>query len=484
MYVLSGLFLGIGFVVPPLWPLCLLGVLLFVRVVANAPTISLAVWGGILAWAIKGLLAISWFMKAGPFPWLPPEVAGQTAWAVALYTLYVSAVLGLSGGAVAYILRQYVSRLRPVMLLGIAPAVWVLGEVAGSFLFSLFTYGPGGGVGATFSFGYLGYLLAAHPLAYYSSVLGGVYILSFEVAFVGVALFIATRSATFVRHVGVAVLGVALVYVTAGVVVTPHEVPERGLTVAIIETDFSSEKMRSDEWATYRSDRLNEAVRAALAYSPDYTVLPEDARLRPPIPSLTGAMDAFLLAYGDTDTVLIDSRAVSVGRHETALRAYLYDPLGVRVHVIDKQVLVPAGEYVPYAVSAVLRVVSPTLASTYEEALTYRRGSFNSQASFPTHVPAVLFCFESADPLAVYRFTRERSVPFVVHPISHALFTEPTALWHQLTTMLRVQARFGQVPIISAANKATSAVYLPQGDVIVPEVVASGEGWRVRLFRW
>lgn len=483
-YILNGLLLGVGFVVPKAWPLCVLGVFVFVYLVLCAPTTRLAVLGGILAWTVKSLLAVSWFMSAGPFPWLPAQAAQATVSVVALYTLYVALVLGFAGGMVAYGLKRYWAVFHPGIGVILFSFLWVGGEVLGSFLFSLGTYGPGGSLGISFSFGYLGYQLATHSLAYYSSVLGGVYILSLEAALVGAALFVAMRTMTKTRQIGWAVLGVFLVYATGGLTVLKGEVPKQGLTAAIIETEFSSEMMRDETWATYRSDRLNEAVAAALSYSPDYTVLPEDARLRPLVPSLTGAMDAFNLTYGDSDTVLIDSRALPISQHEKALRSYLYDSRGAQVYAVDKQVLVPAGEYVPYAVSTLLRVVAPTTATAYQEALTYRKGSLSSQVAFPAHLPAVLFCFESADPLAVYRLTKERSVPFVVHPISHALFTEPAALWQQQKAMLRVQARFGQVLIMSAANEATSGVYLPQGDVVVPEVVAAGEGWRVRLFRW
>lgn len=484
MYILSGLLLGVGFVIPTLWPLCIFGVLVFLEAVDISPKLTLVVSGGGVAWTVKSVLAISWFVSAGPFPWLPAEVASATTVVIVLYTLYVGVVLGLSGGGVAYLLKRYVLSRRPIFLLCLTPVLWVVGEVAGSFLFSLFTYGPGGSVGVTFSFGHLGYLLAAHPLAYYTSAFGGVYALSLEAAFMGVALFVTMRTLTFVRQIGLAILCVGVVYSTALLPIPGGDMPEQDLSMAIIETEFSAEMMRGEQWAVYRSDRLTEAVRAALVYSPNYIVLPEDARLRPLVPSLTGAMDAFLLTYGDVDTVLIDSRAVPIGREEKTLRSYLYDSRGGQVYAVDKQVLVPAGEYVPYAVSSLLRVAAPTAATAYQEALTYRKGPFTSQAAFPAHIPAVLFCFESADPLAVYRLTSERPVPFVVHPISHALFTEPTVLWSELRAMLRVQARFGQVPIMSAANEAESAVYLPEGDVVVPEVVASGEGWRVRLFRW
>jgi apolipoprotein N-acyltransferase len=75
-------------------------------------------------------------------------------------------------------------------------------------------------------------------------------------------------------------------------------------------------------------------------------------------------------------------------------------------------------------------------------------------------------------------------VPFIAHPTSHAWFHESKILWQQQDVMLKVQALWNDVAIVSAGNMAYGALYTKAGKKIQPTPVKTGESWQVSLVRW
>jgi hypothetical protein len=73
------------------------------------------------------------------------------------------------------------------------------------------------------------------------------------------------------------------------------------------------------------------------------------------------------------------------------------------------------------------------------------------------------------------------SVPFIAHPVSHAWFTEPFALWNQLETMLQVQAVWNQSYIVSSGNQVRGYAVTPTGAIVYPKQVQSGDNWSLGI---
>ena len=77
---------------------------------------------------------------------------------------------------------------------------------------------------------------------------------------------------------------------------------------------------------------------------------------------------------------------------------------------------------------------------------------------------------------------KERKLPFVAHPISHAWFHSSKILWQQQDVMLRIQARWQGIPIVSAGNMMQGKLYLPNGQIDNGEIIESGDGWNITKF--
>lgn len=138
----------------------------------------------------------------------------------------------------------------------------------------------------------------------------------------------------------------------------------------------------------------------------------------------------------------------------------------------------------PYVYSGVLRLVGYSEPARFlEQQLSFRVGDLTAQSGFASHVPSVLFCFESNAPTGVRTLMQERGgdVPFIAHVVSHGWFHDPTVLWQQLEVMLRIQAIWNDVYIVSAGNHVAGYVVTNNGVVVQPTVIASGTNWNVTL---
>ncbi len=474
--IATGIVLGVGFVLPWLWWTVFFGVT-SLWLLCRDTSVRRALAAGFGVFFVKSLFAISWFWSTYPIDWIDLSLGKSEPFLVGFYWLTVALFLGLGGlvlGGGWYFVAHR-CHFQPLQLVAMA-LVLVVAEVMSSVFFSIGTFGPGSAVNAVFSFGYSGYLLAEHETLVLFSKVAGVYGLTFLVGIFSWCLWFSLRRQTKTKQYFFSVIMILLCIGTA-----THEiflVAERegdALSVAVIDTNFSG----ADATETYKRTRVNEAVSLALEMGSQYIILPEDSRYFDTALASETLYRRFRFLAGDTETVVIDSGRMSMG-DGAVLRAFVYDGINKKMWTTDKQYLVPQGEYLPYFYSTALAVVGKSnVATILDKKLSYRPGPDRDQGQFSSEIPGVLFCFESADPLGVWRLKSERDIPFVAHPISHAWFHESKILWQQLESMLRVQALWNNVEIVSAGNAARGFLYTRAGKKIHPAPAVSGDGWTV-----
>lgn len=486
--VLTGLFLGIGFVIPALSAVGIIGVILFLITVVQSNSVRRVISFGVVTWSIKMLLVFSWGFSIYPIDWIATHSPITQIFFILLYAALSSVVIGLGGGICTYILfklRQYLVVCVPLTLI-IIPTTWLLSEISGSLLFSIFFLGPGISPNVSFSFGYVGYLAGAWTLLLPLAILGGVYSLGFVLMFCSTLLFLFLEK-RIKRTYGLAgcLLVLSLIVLTqrfGGWVM----VPISATNIAVVSTFFDSLFETMDEFGELKRQNLEAAVTAANGLSADYIILPEDSRY---LQSQFGdklqglnVLNAYRFTGGDPNKMLIDSSRVDTNPGEVVLRAFLLDGQNNHVIEFDKQYLLPQGEFMPYSMQFLFELAG------YKEAVAlqavdsaYRPGPKLQIGSIPTNIPAVLFCSEAIDPLGVAKIIKNRTVPFVANPVSHAWFHNSKILSAQVDTMLRIQAVMNSVYIVSAGNMEASKVYAPTGVVTVGDVVDAGEYWNVAI---
>lgn len=478
LYIFSGVLLGVGFMYPTVWFLGLAGAGVLLYSIVTYP--KCAYIGGYYAWFIKFLFVLSFYWTVYPIDWLPFDFGEKEILLVGLYWLTVSLFLGTGGLVFAFLYSRIRSILSHTQWLGfvLVPIVWVLSEVAGSFLLSIFTLGPGGFINGYFSLGYIGLLLAEHVFLLHVAAILGVYGLSFLAVLL---VFLCGQLVQRKKYL----LALILIGALIGTAYVPFSSTRESLDevqVAVINTEFPVGIGFSDVDTQEKKRAQATALQAALATDADYILTPE-AQSFLEQENITKALAEFNFFAGDSDAIVIDSGRV---RNESGatLQGIVYEPVTRQYVIAHKKYLVPQGEYVPYFYAQLFRAIGADfIIDELESTLAYQVGEETSQASFLDHYPGMLFCFESTNGLGVRQLVSDRpSVPFIAHPISHIWFNEPRALWTQTTAALRVQSVWNNIAIVSANNFGPSQLFTPDGQVITPEIVAAADMWEVGLY--
>jgi apolipoprotein N-acyltransferase len=482
--LIAGLLLGVGFVWAPTWPVVVLGIAILIFLITKAKNFKEVLLIGFFTFLTKALLVIFWFWSVYPIRWLDLALGRGELPLIGFYWFTVS--LFIAVGGIVLSLSFWLVKKKTNIFSGliIFPLLLVLSEVLGAASFSLFTYGPGSSLNILYSFGSLGYLFGYSSSFITLANFGGVYILSFFMAAVGYILWLVFNYFHFKKAL---VFGLFLIFILGASSFNKDVMNEdktgKNLTVAIIDTKFGDNFFQRTDQDIYKQEQVSEAIEAALMLEPDYIVLPEDSRFTPGNISAEMAYRLFRFQNSDPSTILIDSGSTAADHGELYLRSTIYDGISKRSWVTDKQYQVPQGEFLPYFYSVILKMIGMREAEeAISNRLAWRPGPMSEQVLFSNHIPAILFCFEAAHPLIVRKLVQEREVPFVAHPVSHSWFNESKILSQQLDSMLKIQAVWNQVPLVSAGNMSRGALYAPTGNKIQKTPVYTGESWEVSVF--
>ncbi len=482
--------MGIGFLIPALWVIVFPGLIFYFIGLKQSSHLWQATLGGFTVWTVKSMLTVVWFWNTYPILWIDLGLGKAELPIIGFYWFSVSVFIGVAGIFCSSLLWSINHYLKGRWFLILTPLVFVVSEVLGSFSFSSFLLGDHVKPNVVFSFGYLGYLLAEHEWLIQLARFGGVYLLTLVVVTGGVFLWHWLEKSNYDKkslEMALTILVLLSFSSHLGFYKTDYnEVREGKTKVAIIDTKFGgSDYFKLDDRESYRVNQLVEALAAALAQEPDYVVMPEDSRYLSQDLSPTASYAKFRFQQSDPSAVIVEAGPVNLALGGRALRATIYDGVNKKVYATDKQYLVPQGEFMPVFYRETLNVLGYSkVARNINNKLQYRPGPYNSQADMPKIIPGILFCFASADPLGVRRLVEERELPFIAHPISHAWFNNPISMWHQFDLMLKIHALWNQVPIVSAGNMVSGALFNSNGEKITGDLMAEGDRWSVSLVSW
>ena len=479
-WLISGLLLGVGFVVPALWFLGFFGAASCAWCVWNESTLRRSILGLWLAFTIKAAFAVSFFWATYPIEWLPLELGEVQILFIGVYWFTTALWLGSGAvfmAAIIWLMKQkkWCTYFHTALVM---PFAWVAAEIIGSLIFSIMFYGPGGAVTTAFSFGFVGYLVAESYLLLQLATLGGVYFLSFFVVTVSVALVGMWQKST--RNGCVVGVSSVLFFLLLTWYQPIAIIPETGHLVTTVDTTFPRNWTFTETGRNKITQVANTAMDAVFSAPVEYVLLPEGAGYFKQQQPLGPQRSTFLARY-TADAVVVDSGPVQVSGKNT-LQAIIYSSLSDSFETTQKRYLVPQGEFMPTLYAGLLNVLGYEGAVEYiANAVSYEPAADPSQTHLASSTPGILFCFESVSPYGVRSLVREHpEAPFIAHPVSHAWFHEPNVLWQQLDAMLQVQAVWNQKYIVSAGNHVASRVITPNGLVYTPPVTDQGKWWVVR----
>lgn len=451
-WALLGAVAATAFITPLLWWVILIVIFRGLHLTRrpNELTHGKIIGAGILFGSLYYFGAIAWKWSAYPLEWMGLHPLASFA----LIFLYV--LLGVLFLSVGKVVMLYLIRYTPRCSLFFFPIWWLVGEVVSAYTFSVHVVGSNSSINGDFAFGMVGFLLAEHDVLLTAASLGGVYALSLLYVTLGVTCYIIWSSGIRKSGLYAAVIGVVIVF--SSLINIPNRPIDSTLSVATIETSFPRRDEVTADQRRIEADSIAQSVVQAIQAGNEYVILPEDSRFARNFANEREALD-FLKSVAPHDVVVVDTGTVTIDG-AMYVRAFIFDTKTDQMYQVDKQYLVPHGEYIPYFHSTLLRWLGQgQMIDDYTDRFDYGPGPLIDQAHLPNHIPSILFCYESTSPTALWKLANTRNEPFVAHPVSLAFFTNPSVLQHQLDQMLRVNTTFAGVDVYQAGNMTRSDRY-------------------------
>jgi apolipoprotein N-acyltransferase len=295
------------------------------------------------------------------------------------------------------------------------------------------------------------------PLTQVASA-AGVYGVSFLVAWFSVSLAAVlwmmlrrpARRWAWMRDLGLPLVAVLVSTAVGYNRITSAKVPERTLSVALIQPSIPQELIWDADENDNRFAQLMELSRSALAEGPELLVWPEAAMpafTRANFEAITNlvAVHGVWLVFGADDR---EPRRTVDGEEEfdSFNSAFLFGPDGRYRASYRKQRLVVFGEYVPLAEwLPVLRHLTPIQGS-----FRSGTGAGEFRMTDPLVEMGILICFEDVFPHGARRHVTDRT-DFLLNLTNNGWFGESAAQWqHAVNAVFR--AVENGVPLVRCTN--------------------------------
>ncbi len=420
-----------GFVVPALWPLALVGFLPFLFITTKRPVglSTQAFRGFLLGLPLYGLALWAIFWHTLPIDWFGIEHPLLQILAVGTHWIFSVCVLSL-GTAVFAVVLQYFLSYRYTVLVCI-PSAWVVGEWLHAHVFAFVFAGNGSLLGAHFTLGHLGYVLANNALLLQLASVGGVYLLSATVILVNVLIYrvITTKNIERNIYVGVSIVVVCCVsgygaWSLFGNITTSEET----IRVAAVSTYFPPQLHFLPGEAETRIDTL--ATLVAPHVTAEALLLPESAAFA------RYARDANMVPQVP---LFIDAESVRSNDGNTHARSIFVYRDG-RIETSDKQFILPLGEYVPYISHGVLALVgNKAFQEQVRNTRSYVSGTHTKLAQVGSGNMAVRFCDEVMSPY-LYARDVEKGASVLANVSSYSWFHGSRTVFAQMQSIAKVRA--------------------------------------------
>lgn len=466
--------LGIGFTFPVLWPLSFLGIALFTQTALSLTSHKrTALYAYICGVGFSTLALAAIFIGILPLDWYGiTSVPFQIAMAVGSL-FFAAAVLGSHFVVFALCIRTFkTNSWRDVLIF---PSLWVLCEWIGSWIFYLVFIGPGAYFGAHFTLTRIGYLLAEDRVLLQSAWFGGIYGLSFILAFIGTLLMYALyeKDARSKRRYQYVLISLFLLW--AGTHALP--VYKHSLSNTLLET---TKTIRTGVVSRYTPPLINQTQKqqddffeaAYTLVKPlrdiELLVFPENTTFLRTIrkESRQDVLENLRkIGVSGQAPLIIDSEDERNG-DGVVYSKVTYAQEGHTSQVGYKQYLLPLGEYLPNVYLLPLQIFSSDeLMRTILEIRGYQSKEITGQGIINGVTVATRFCDEMMSP-ELYRKTTLDGAEILINISSLSWFHWSPIVYEQVKRVGRVRAVENGRWYVQSGNLAPAFVLNQHGDIV------------------
>jgi apolipoprotein N-acyltransferase len=296
----------------------------------------------------------------------------------------------------------------------------------------------------------IGFLQLAHY--------GGVYILSLCAATINTMLWVilTKRWSMIPRYV---VYSIGSLFCIGYIVLYIHPFPivHTNLRVATMTTDFPATFISSVE---DEQDETTVILQNLTRYSqqssqPDIIILPESTLFLTTLEQQGVSIQALLNSLFPTHEVLLIATTRIEGHggaHEPVV--FISSTRG-EIMRRDKRLLVPGGEFLPYASSFIFNSLGfGAHVTSVEQNRTYTAGPEPLSVDFRGHSIIALACSEVLSPDLYYRTAYNTTNPILINLSSQSVFHNGVNPFYELQAMTHVHAVWSGAPYYQSTNGA------------------------------
>lgn len=454
----SGVLLSLAYTVSELWFLSFVALIPLLLVLKNTDSKRTRFLWSFLAGALYFGFVFSFLFSAHPITW--SGIDGNILSFVFISCIWIMNVLLFSffTGIWGVVSRNASMSVGSVITLS---SVWVLLEWAQAFTLSLFWWGESGLIGPHWTFGFVGYTLAEFPLLLSLASLGGVYLLSFVVAFVNglIFRFVVTHSTHKHAHRELSLSLFFLFILSGGLYGVNAKESDRAETarVASIYTTFGPQFFTTPESESLKNVQIADLFDSILYKEehPRIIILPENTGY---LDSLSDKKRRELVGRMSMKerVVILDSHYSYDSEKNEKIAVLEFETGDDKINRYKKQLLVPAVEYIP----RIIRIPGDTLleedwSSYFEEYLSIGKGKETTISTHENLRIGALFCSEALTPI-LYRTSTHLGANILINTASHSVLNSSEHMYDQIVKFSKVRAAENNRFFVQSGNRVPS----------------------------
>lgn len=330
-------------------------------------------------------------------------------------------------------------------------SLWILQELARSYLFALIMLGDGSPLAPHWNFGVLGITLTSVPVSLPLSSTIGMYGLSCVAILAGVTLYAIVNK---LKQRNTLILILILVHVLGLILSNTYVNPaQKKITISALNTSSAI-----IDYEKYSIDTQNSADLIVLPeYSEIFTAYGEKTDLE--------IQKKFIDKATNESTLIISSRDYQDSGKSSINKLLAYDNSGGIHSIQEKTFIIPGGEYIPYWAEIPFKVIAKNLLANYNVTRKIQTGSVMETPIVTEHGVIGAYACSGVISPPLYRSMAKDGAQVLTNSASLTIFDGSEAYHQQTEGFAKFHASANQKPFIQATKMGKAYIINTKGEI-------------------
>ena len=424
-------------------------------------------WPGFIVGLAYFSYIFRWYWPLYPLTTFSIESGGYSF--ILIFFMFSLSVLGaalfwsLFSFFILKILKKNLILWNPLIVAG----TFVLAEYLRSWEFGILWFGNGSLLGPHWTLGNPAYLFVSWPFVLKISSVWGIYGIDFLLVWtIGIIFFLATGKYTIGSRIFL--LNVGLLFLTFSLTIGLSEKNGKpstlsSLKVSLIQTnDATKLKLSTDEILENYTKKLELLKEVASTIDGGIVIFPESSNFSKTLLNFLDSNSAknYFAKLSDKEFTIIDNNILPDGEGDRKSRTLFINSKNGVSGFYDKQLLTPAGEYLPYMLRSLLFAFGNKISTSGSSGL--KTGTHSELLNYENFQIKILVCSDVVSP----SISSEDQYGLIVFLQNLSGFKGSGAIESQFLTMLRFRAAENGKYAVLASNYGRSYVIDNNGNIV------------------